>query len=398
MAARRAGPKPRARKRGKIALVCAGGGVTGAVYEIGCLRALEDLLSRSVLDFDLYVGVSGGAFVASLLANGITPREMYDEVAAGRPFGISSAPLFHVGLANLARRSARAPRVLRNAFVTALTGEGRSLADLLLSLFELLPAGLLNNSGIQRFLAQLFRERGRSDRFADLARRLFIVGVDLDTGEAVAFGDRRHRDVLISRAVQASTALPGLYRPVRIGERDFVDGGVKKTAHINLAIREGADLVICINPIVPILNVGAKGPLGGPLSSKGVSYVLDQALRIMLHGRMQYGMERYRAEHPDVDILLIEPTRDDMQMFSYNIMRMSARKVVAADGYRSVIQSFKRHRAEYERILKRHGIALGDPRRLPAAPRVNAQRSVLARTLAGSLDLLDSKLGAARVC
>lgn len=393
MVTRKGGPKRRRRRGDKIALVCAGGGVTGAVYEIGCLRALEDLLGRSVLDFDLYVGISGGAFVSSLLANGITPREMYDEVAAGRPFGISSAPLFRLGLGELARRSARAPRVLRDAVVTALTGEGRNLSDLILSLFELLPAGLLDNSGIQEFLAQLFRTRGRSDRFADLSRPLSIVAVDLDSGEAVAFGDKDHRDIPISRAVQASTALPGLYRPVRIHGRDFVDGGVKKTAHINLAIRQGADLVICINPIVPILNVGAHGPLGGRLSDKGVSYVLDQAMRIMLHGRMQYGMERYQSEHPEVDILLIEPTRDDMRMFSYNIMRMSARKVVAEDGYRSVLGSFQRNRTAYERILKRHGIRLADPRRLPAVPPVHPQRSMLARTLTGSLDLLDSKLG-----
>ena len=63
----------------------------------------------------------------------------------------------------------------------------------------------------------------------------------------------------VSRAVQASTALPGLYRPVRIGGRDYVDGGVKKTAHINLAIRHGADLVVCINPIVPIHNDAPAG-------------------------------------------------------------------------------------------------------------------------------------------
>ncbi len=383
---------PRKRSGSKVALVCAGGGITGAVYEIGCLRALEDLLDRSILDLDLYVGISGGAFVSSLLASGVSPHEMYDEVATGHPFGLSSTPIYRLGLSDLARRSSRAPRVLRDAVATALTGEGRSAADLVLALFELLPAGLLDNSGIQEFLAGVFRARGRSDRFADLVRELLIVAVDLDSGEAVSFGDARHRNVPISRAVQASTALPGLYRPVRIGGRDYVDGGVKKTAHINLAIQRGADLVICINPIVPILNTGPKAPLNGHLSNKGVSFVLDQVLRIMLHGRMQYGMERYESEHPDVDILLFEPTRDDMRMFGYNIMRMSARKVVAEDGYRSVVQGFRRHRVDYARILKRHGIRLGNPSRLPPHPARHPHRSPLARSLSSSLDLLDAKL------
>src|SRR5215212_5013527 len=64
-------------RRSKTALVLGGGGFTGAVYEIGALRAL-DLLSvnRTVNQFDIYVGTSAGSFVASLAANGVTPEEM----------------------------------------------------------------------------------------------------------------------------------------------------------------------------------------------------------------------------------------------------------------------------------------------------------------------------------
>jgi NTE family protein len=379
--------------------VCAGGGVTGAVYEIGCLRALEDLLDKSVLDLDLYVGVSGGAFVASLLANGIPPSAMYDEVVggSGRPLRQPKTPLFRLGLGEFVRRSARAPRLLRDAAAAALAGERRALSDLALSLFELLPAGLLDNSGVREFLAGLFRSRGGSDSFAGLRRELFIVAVDLDRGEAVAFGEKGRRQVSVSQAVQASTALPGLYRPVRIAGRDYVDGGVKKTAHVNLAIQHGADLVICINPLVPILNEALKGPLHGPLSEKGVTYVLDQALRIMLHGRMQYGMERYRAEHPEVDVLLVEPARHDLRMFSYNIMRYDARRELAEHGYRSVLGAFQKRHREHARMLARHGIGLRRP--LPPAdvPVGRPYRSAVARSLAADLDRLGSALrGGAR--
>ncbi len=386
----------RERRRGKkVALVCAGGGVTGAVYEIGCLRALEDLLDRSVLDMDVYVGISGGAFVTSLLAHGISPREIYDAVVtrSRNPLGVSAAPLFRLGIGEFLKRTQRTPRVIADAIVSTLRGDGRNAYDILLSLFELLPPGLLDNSGIQEFLAGLYGARGHADAFDDLARELYVVAVDLDSGDAVAFGEKDRRHVPVSRAVQASTALPGLYRPVRIDGRDYVDGGVKKTAHINLAIRHGADLVICINPIVPILNDTLRGgPLHGHLSNKGVTYVLDQVLRIALHGRMQYGLERYEVEHPDVDILLIEPTRDDMRMFSYNIMRYDARKVVAEDGYRSVLAGFRAHRASYARTLKRHGIRLKDPHALADLPPVHPFRSEVARTLGSSLDLLGSKL------
>ena len=392
-ARRRIPRRTRSGRRSKVALVCAGGGITGAVYEIGALRALEDLLDRSVADLDLYVGVSGGAFVTSLLANGVSPREMYDAIAAPRRGGLSdpTGALFRFGLGEFWRRSLRAPRVVTDALLARFAGEGRNWSDVAWALFELLPAGLLDNSGIEEYLSALFASRGRGNEFEGLSKPLHVIAVDLDSGEAVDFGPDDRHDVTVSRAVQASTALPGLYRPVRIGGRDYVDGGVKKTAHINLAIQSGADLVICVNPIVPIDN--RSGALHGHLSSKGVTYVLDQVLRIALHGRMQYGLERYKAEHPEVDILLLEPTRDDLRMFSYNIMRYSARKVVAAHAYRSTLQAFGAREGEYRRLLRRHGIVLRSPKRLPLVPEVSPYGSSLARALAGSLDALSSALG-----
>jgi predicted acylesterase/phospholipase RssA len=375
-----------------VALVCAGGGITGAVYQIGCLRALDEILDRSVLDLDLYVGISGGAFVASLLACGVTPAEAYAEVT-GRPrtpLGVAAAPLFRLGLAEYARRSLRAPRVVSDAVLGLLTGKGRKLSDAALALFELLPPGLLDNSGIREIVAGVLAARGIPDRFTALPRELRIVAVDLDTGSAVTFGGKGRRQVPVSNAVQASTALPGLYRPVTIAGRDYVDGGVKKTAHINLAIAHGADLVICINPIVPILN-RIRGPLPGGLARKGVTWVLDQALRIALHGRMQYGLERYRREHPEVEILLFEPTRHDTRMFEYNIMRLSARQIAAEEGYRSVVRAFRRRRRELEALLGRHGIGIQHLARVPAAP-ARPYGSTVARSLASSLDRLGTHL------
>jgi NTE family protein len=389
---RRRLPRRARGRRSKVALVCAGGGITGAVYEIGCLRALEDLLDRSVADLDLYVGVSGGAFVTSLLASGVSPREMYDALAAPRrgAFADPTSSLFRLGLGEFWRRSRRAPRVLAEALRGTLSAEGRNWSDVAWALFELLPAGLLDNSGIEEYLAKLLAARGQENDFARLPRPLHVIAVDLDSGEAVDFGPGGEREASVSKAVQASTALPGLYRPVRIGGRDYVDGGVKKTAHINLAIQGGADLVICVNPIVPIDN--RSGVLSPHLSSKGLTYVLDQVLRIALHGRMQYGLERYKAEHPEVDILLLEPTRNDLRMFSYNIMQYSARKAVAAHAYRSTIQAFEDHEDEHRRLLGRHGIRLRDPARLPQEPEVSPYGSRVARTLSGSLDVLSSAL------
>jgi NTE family protein len=390
-------PARHGRRRSKVALVCAGGGVTGAVYEIGCLRALAELVDRDLASLDHYVGISGGAFVASLLAAGVSPQEMYAEAvlpSAGSP-GVTSAEVFRLGALEFLKRARRAPAVVGQALRTSLAGEGRGWSDLVWSMFELLPPGLLDTSGIQEYLERVFRARLGADRFTSLGRALDVVAVDLDSGEAVAFGRPGHRDVPLSKAVQASTALPGLYRPVRIRGRDYVDGGVRKTAHINLAIQSGADLVICLNPIVPYLNDTVRGALRGHLSNRGITWVLDQVMRIMLHGRMQYGLDRYRREHPEVDILLIQPTRDDMRMFGYNIMRTGARRVVAEHGYRTTLALFRGKAARYRRLLARHGIALRDPRRVAAQPLPQAHRSHLARTLQTSLDRLESALARA---
>lgn len=375
--------------------MCAGGGVTGAVFEVGCLRAIEDTLDLDLTKLDCYVGVSGGAFVTALLASGFTPTEIYRELTEGasRPFGVPAASLFRLGVAEYARRALRLPRATLAA-ARALVSRDTSLAEVAFPFLEVIPAGLLENSGVPEFLEALFERYGRSNRFGDLDRVLRIVAVDLDRAATVAFGEPEHASVPISRAVQASTALPGLYRPVRIDGHDYVDGGVTKTAHINLAIRAGCDLVICINPLVPIRNAKRRSVLG-PLAGHGLDTVLGQVLRLLIHGRFEYGMERYRVEHPEVDILLVEPSRDDLKMFRYDIMRFSARRALAEHGRASALETLRRRRAKFSRLLTRHGVRYRPARRgndagVPPA----RETSQTTASLSASLSRLDRALEA----
>src|SRR5690606_27041671 len=90
-----------------------------------------------------------------------------------------------------------------------------------------------------------------SNDFRKLRTVLRVVATDIDTGEAVAFGGPGFDDVPISRAVLASSAVPGLFAPVRIGGRHFVDGALNKTMHASVALENGARLVFCLNPLVP---------------------------------------------------------------------------------------------------------------------------------------------------
>src|SRR5512134_1150674 len=101
--------------RGKTALVLAGGGITGAVYEIGALRAIDDLLvDRSVNDFDIYVGTSAGAFVLAYLANGISPERLLQTLDSRDPSiePFKRENVFSINYKDLARWSLGLPKRL----------------------------------------------------------------------------------------------------------------------------------------------------------------------------------------------------------------------------------------------------------------------------------------------
>jgi hypothetical protein len=79
-------------------------------------------------------------------------------------------------------------------------------------------------------------------------------------------------------------------------------------------------------------------------------------------------------------------------MFSYNIMKYSARRVLAEHGYRSALSILAADEARFRRVLRRHGIGLKDPAKAPTAPPAHRFRSRLARSLAGSLDRLGARV------
>lgn len=368
-----------------IALVCAGGGVTGIAYEVGCLAALESLLGRSAADFDVYVGISAGAVVTSLVANGVSAGEIWSEMASGcgRLFGVDTGDLFRVAPGHALRAVRILPKVARRLLTRR--SNGPSAAEIMMSALSELPAGLVDNSGVRESMARVLTARG-TDSFAELRRKLYILSVELDSGRVIAFGERKWRHVPISTAVQASTAVPGLCRPVLIDGREYVDGAVLKTAHVRRAIREGARLVFCVNPAGP-----ARPPADG--TRRTMLDVVEQSIRIMLRSRMQYALRCYRDEYPHVDVIALEPSRQALEETGANCMRWSDGAEVAARGYRSVLETFRARADEFAEVLARHGISLRDPFSLPDQPRAAelAGHTVAAR-LDRSLELLDRSL------
>ncbi len=351
----------------KTAIVLAGGGLTGAVYEVGALRAIDAMLvDRTVNDFDIIVGTSAGALVGSMLARGITPAEMMQALDGTGPTSSRILPrhLFSLNTQEFVRKGLRFPFTLKNAFSHYLRHRhDMNLFDVLWSLTEALPSGLYDNRMLEQFVRTLWQEYGLSDDFRDVERELYVIATDLDTGKRVVFGAPGWRHVPISKAIAASSAVPLLYRPVRIGDQEFVDGAVRGNASLDIAIEAGARLIVCINPLVPIDNsrkraIPLLGKDGKFISEKGAQAVLSQFMRISLRSGLMYHIKQLRRRYPDIDIILIEPRPDDFEMAFYNIMRYSARVTIAQHGYRSVTLDLENQYRELKAILARHGIPI----------------------------------------
>ena len=353
--------------RDKVALVLAGGGLTGTVYEVGALRAIDDLLvDRTVNDFDIYVGTSAGAIVASLLANGLSPKTILQMVDGSHPElrPVERQHIFNLNALEFLRRSVGLPGKLFGAWSHYLRHfSDMSLFDLFWSLTEALPSGLYDGMALERYLQRLLSGLGRTNNFDQLTRDLYLIATDLDTGKRAVFSRYEHNQVPISLAVAASAALPVVYQPVRIDDREYLDGGLRGNASLDLAIERGAKLVVCINPLVPYDNstrssIPFLGADGGYLSRKGMQFIAAQATRIVTHSSLHYHIKQLRRSHPEVDILLIEPDPGDYQMSFYNIMRYSARLTIAEHGFESVTLKLAEDFAQYQTILARHSIPI----------------------------------------
>jgi predicted acylesterase/phospholipase RssA len=268
-----------------------------------------------------------------------------------------------------------------------------------------IPVGLFSNKRIQEFLKRTFTSGGRSDDFCRLANKLFIVAVDLDNGSAVLFGSPGYDDVPISTAVQASAALPGLYPPVQIDGHYYVDGALRRTMHASAALKEGVDLLLGINPLVPFeadydddVTARHKDWVAN-LVEGGLPMVLSQTFRALIQSRIKVSLAKYSDRYEKVDLLLIEPNRDDEELFFTNVFSFSSRRKLVEHAYRSTRMQLRSHVDELEKVLAPYGyrirkkLLFDDNHNLDdSLSRNPTYSSSLARHLGSALDELDEIL------
>lgn len=396
-------------KNPKISLVLAGGAITGGAFKIGGLKALNDfLLNKKLTDFDIYVGISAGAILAVPFAGGISPEEMLKSLdGTSKDFSqLSPFEFYRPNLGEFIKRPLKymygnltflpgvlydvltsLPKLREVFFETAFeflkhptySNYEHMMKPFLKvafstrripSITEMAPSGLFDNRSIETYLRRNMQKNRMPNSFRVLKRAtgksLYMMAMDLDTSERVVFGPDEKNDIRISQAAQASSALPGFYKPARINGVDYVDGSVRKTAHVNLAFQKGADLVVCYNPFRPYSN---KIMLEYMREEKkhitkdkrivdwGLPTIINQVFRTLIHSRLHMGIERLKNDPGfNKDIILIEPKEDDLDFFDMNPLYFWNRAKAAKMGFQSVLETIQENYSDVEKILNAYGI------------------------------------------
>jgi NTE family protein len=307
--------RPRGPRRG---LVLGGGGVLGAAWMVGALKALEDELGVDVRDFDEFVGTSAGSVLAGLLGAGVSVsdllvHELEGAIDVGPLAGYSwdyekdtggdrpGLPKVGFGSRELLRRNALHLRSLPpTAVLSAILPEGRGSIEAVGALVgHVVPNGWPDRSGVT------------------------VVALDYDTGERVAFGRAGAPEVDLPSAVMASCAIPGWYQPVRIGEHRYIDGGAWSSTNLDLMTGLELDEVYVLAPQVSFVR-DAPTQWRTRVERQWRNRVTLRVLR-----------ELAKVHEDGAEVTVLGPGEEDLEAFGSNLMDVSRRPNVIATSLRT---------------------------------------------------------------
>jgi NTE family protein len=176
----------------------------------------------------------------------------------------------------------------------------------------------------------------------------WVVACDYATGRRVAFGRKDAPAADLADAVAASCAIPGFYHPVSIAGGRYVDGGIYSTSNLDLLRDEALDLVICLNPTSSLHPTRAWNPA-------------ERLARMMrdASGR-RLGSEAKKLRANGTEVVLVQPTGDDLEAMGPNLMSAKDRNPVIATARRTVAAQLDR--SEHRELLA--ALPAGDRRRV----------------------------------
>jgi NTE family protein len=282
--------------RMKVAFVGSGGAARGLAH-LGVLKACEEI---GVVP-TVFVGASSGAVVAATYGQDIPLDVLLD--AYRLPW----------------RRRHRGPRLYAGSFVGAPAARDFFDPGYLLS-------GVFSLTRFERYMRRILP----TNDFSELHNQVFVTAVDVDSGERVVFGKGYREDVTLSEAVAASCAVPGVFRPYKIGDRYFLDGEIVRTLSADLAVAAGANVVIISNVYRPEV----RGERERSIARGTALAVGRQAASILLSEKERRGVELLSRLHPKVAFIDIAPDIGNLGYFN----RFAARSLILR-GYRTALRA-----------------------------------------------------------
>lgn len=356
-------------ERGKRGLSLCGGGITGAMYQVGCIAAFEEGIEGfHIEDFDVFVGSSTGAVVATLFAGGISPTRLYRALLDPSDpfFPLERKHILRFDLTGWRRAAASAIGTFRHLLSNV---SSRALADFgteIDGFWDSLPAGIFELDAFEGFLDEFFERRDVPKHFAAFSRELYVVASDLDRGTRAVFGAGELRDVPVAKAICAAAAVPLLYAPYSIDGHDYIEGGSGDVAHVDIAYDRGCDVILVVNPNVAarVSADSAEVPTAQGkrrrVREKGALWVYDQAWRIRTEMRLRSGIESFVREHPGTKAVLLEPAAEDVTMFMHSPMNFAARRAILESAFTETRRAMRAPESSLRRALETAGFVLKD--------------------------------------
>ena len=290
----------------RVGLVFGGGGVLGGAWMIGGLNALVDETRWNVREAEVVVGTSAGAVIGTV---GVVGQRDYFQLPESPSERVENPAPGGAGLADdlLETAQLRAAEGARRRipgsaplFWAGLRGEHPR--PVLATLSGLVPSGRISTRAIQAAVAEAVPSGWPA------SPKLWITATDYETGRLVVFGRPGEPKAELPRAVAASCAVPGLYEPVEIGGRAYVDGGVGSVSNLDLLAGRGLDLVVVFNPLSARHRRTGLNPLLRAVwrwHRRSHNLLLEEAVAVRRGGTR---------------VFLIEPTLEELEARGHNLM------------------------------------------------------------------------------